>query len=456
MRYSFLILFVPLLALAQPNFQQQVQIASAGVAASVSGPLINADFDASNALSSWSVIRPTSGGLNDGWSNIGPNPGQLTITNLHSTDGDAGITYSATATATRNQWIQFDAVTQLSLAGDQIGPAFRIKDTTATPDMSWVGYVVNDDQALIQLITGGTWNKLITGYPGGFALANGHYFGMEALGPDSNCIVRIYDNGTTPLTYGTWGAPKQELYNQNLSNAVAGVTFGKYVGLWYGDGGARTKPADVVDNYTADDIGCIDYDKTANFTGTSDPLTASYTCDGSAKLLILGIVVGAGSARTGGAPTYNSVAMTQADSTRTGTETSTELWYLIDPTAGSSQTISVPNTGAATLWVKASSYLPPPGRSIAFDTATGNQTSGANPSVSITPTVNGALIYAVLGDGANAAPSAQSWNNINRTAHSTYSEDNQYNLLGQARASSATWTVATGSWGMCVAAFKVQ
>ena len=59
------------------------------------------------------------------------------------------------------------------------------------------------------------------------------------------------------------------------------------------------------------------FDNNLRFSGSNNPLTSDYTCGASAKLLVLGMVVGSlAQERSGGAPTYNGVALTQADQTR--------------------------------------------------------------------------------------------------------------------------------------------
>jgi hypothetical protein len=90
------------------------------------------------------------------------------------------------------------------------------------------------------------------------------------------------------------------------------------------------------------------FDTQLRFTGSSGPLTSPYTCGAGATVLVLGIVVGGATLRTGGAPTYNGITMTQADETTqyaTSPETSVEMWYFLDPPVSAEYTISVPNAG---------------------------------------------------------------------------------------------------------------
>ena len=57
------------------------------------------------------------------------------------------------------------------------------------------------------------------------------------------------------------------------------------------------------------------FDNNLRFVGNTSPLTAAYTCGADARLLVVGVTY-QGYLRGGGAPTYNGVALTQADETR--------------------------------------------------------------------------------------------------------------------------------------------
>lgn len=213
------------------------------------------------------------------------------------------------------------------------------------------------------------------------------------------------------------------------------------------------------------------FDTNLRFTGNSNPLTSTYTCGASAKLLVIGIVTKGSVQRSGGAPTYNSVALTQADETRqysTNPETSCELWYLLEPGVSSAYQISIPNPASLTLHVQASSYNVASGFTSALDVDGGNTGLSASPSVSVTPTVNGAVIVGVLGCGQDYAPTDQSGTELNAADNGLYSDNNQYALQAVAAAIATDWTTGVygggvygaglyggaDDWCMCVAAFK--
>jgi hypothetical protein len=198
------------------------------------------------------------------------------------------------------------------------------------------------------------------------------------------------------------------------------------------------------------------YDTKNRGTGNSNPQTLSYTCGSGATLLVLGIVTATTTARTGGAPTYNGVAMTQVDSTRTAAETNVEMWYLANPSTGSAYNISVPNSGALTLYLIASSYKAASGYTSALDVSNGDSNTGsANPSVAVTTKVNGDVVVDILGDGYYNAPSGNSPGTVlYSTDDGSYSDNAQYALQATAGLITLSWTVTSDDWAMVVGAFK--
>ncbi len=185
------------------------------------------------------------------------------------------------------------------------------------------------------------------------------------------------------------------------------------------------------------------FDANLRFTGSTNPLTSAYTCGANAKLLVLGIVTGGSVQRSGGTPTYNGVELTQADQTRqygTNPETSCELWYLLEPGVSSALQISIPNPTSLTLHVQASSYNVPSGFASVLDVEGGNTGLSADPSVSVTPTVNGAVIVGVLGNGLDYAPLDQSGTELNTTDNGLYSDANQFTLQAIAAEIATGWT----------------
>jgi len=200
------------------------------------------------------------------------------------------------------------------------------------------------------------------------------------------------------------------------------------------------------------------FDTHLRFTGSNNPLTQSYTCGAGATVLVLGIVVGGSVVRAGGAPTYNGVALTQADQTRyyaSSPETSCELWYLLSPPTGAAYTISVPNTGAKSLYVQASSYKAASGCTSVLDVANGGTGIAEIPYVTITTTSDGDVIVGVLGCGNDDPPFTQIGTNLNRTDNGTFSDSNQYKLQTTSGLFTISWVcVSSDDYCICVAAFK--
>jgi hypothetical protein len=199
-------------------------------------------------------------------------------------------------------------------------------------------------------------------------------------------------------------------------------------------------------------------DTNARITGSTSPLTASFDPGANAKLMVLGIVVGGSTARAGGAPTFNSVAMQQAGSRQTATETNVELWYLINP-ATTNQTVSIPNTGSLSLFCEVSTYkLPTGATAFAFDSGTIQQGTGvsANPSQTITLSQGGGhIVVQVLGDGLTSVPTDNSANLLRKTDDGNFTDSHQYNVQSSSPPTgvAVSWTIASDDWAMITAGF---
>ncbi|MBK9604042.1 MAG: S-layer homology domain-containing protein [Anaerolineales bacterium] len=197
------------------------------------------------------------------------------------------------------------------------------------------------------------------------------------------------------------------------------------------------------------------FDTSVRFTGNGNPLTQSYTVGSGGDLLVVSIVAGGNTARTGGAPTYNSIALTQADANRTANETVTEMWYLTNPPNGAAYNISIPNNGGLNLYATASSYFAQSGYTFALDVANGNTNgNSANPSVSVTTTANGDVIVGAMGNGGNAAPTGRSGTMLYENDNGFFSDNSQYFYQTTAGAYATSWTIGADDWGVVVAAFK--
>ena len=213
------------------------------------------------------------------------------------------------------------------------------------------------------------------------------------------------------------------------------------------------------------------FDTNLRFTGATNPLTSNYTPGSGASVLVLGIVTAGSVQRSGGAPTYNSVELTQADQTRAhgvNPETSCELWYLLRPSTGSALQISIPNPASLTLHVQASTYKAASGFTSDIDVEGGSSGTTASPTVELTPTMDGAVIVGVFGDGEDFTPTGQTGTELNTTDDGLYSDSNQFTLQTIAAAIETGWTTQTygagvygggvyngdDDWCLSVASFK--
>jgi hypothetical protein len=196
------------------------------------------------------------------------------------------------------------------------------------------------------------------------------------------------------------------------------------------------------------------YDTKDRGTGSANPQTLSYTCGSGTTLLVLGIVTAGATARTGGAPTYDGVAMTQVDSTQTATETNVEMWYLADPSTGAAYDISVPNSNTLTLYLIASSYKAASGYTSTLDVSNGTTGSAADPSLSVDTNADGDVVVDVLGHGYHKIPTGNNQTLLYSTDDGAYTDSAQYALQASAGLITLSWTANADDWAMIVGAFK--
>ena len=198
------------------------------------------------------------------------------------------------------------------------------------------------------------------------------------------------------------------------------------------------------------------FDAKARKTGTANPLLAPHTCGSGATLLVLSLVVGGATNRAGGTPSYNGINLTQVGITRkyaTSPETSCEMWYLANPSIGT-YNVSIPNSGALTLYAITSSYKAQAGYTSTLDVTIGTTGITANPTISIAPTVDGDALVDTMGNGYVNKPSANNQILLYSTDDGTYSDNAQYALQGTHGSIAFWWTVSADDWCMIVGAFK--
>jgi hypothetical protein len=195
------------------------------------------------------------------------------------------------------------------------------------------------------------------------------------------------------------------------------------------------------------------YSNSSQAVGTTNPRVLAYTCAAGVHLLVIGLGSRSG-ARTGGTPTYNGIAMTQAGTTATQTTVSSEIWYLLNPPTGVSYNISVPNTGALSVRIIASSYIPDENYIYALDVATQGVGTTANPSLSLTPSVNGCVIVDMMCNELNTADTARNQTLLFTTDEGVWNTAAMYALQPTAGLITFTHTIGADNWGMNLASFK--
>jgi len=186
---------------------------------------------------------------------------------------------------------------------------------------------------------------------------------------------------------------------------------------------------------------------------TNNPITLSHTTVTNTKLLVVGIITKTTTARTGGAPTFNGVTMTQVGSTVIGAaECTAELWYLSNPSIGT-YNVSVPNAGALTITVIASSYVDASVTGATLDVYNSTNVTGANPSLSVTTGANGEAIVDVFGSGYTSVGTGNQ-TLLYSTDEGVWSTHAQYALQANAGSITFTWTQPSDDVAFIVGAFK--
>lgn len=196
----------------------------------------------------------------------------------------------------------------------------------------------------------------------------------------------------------------------------------------------------------------------ARASSAANPITFSYAvAKGDTVIALLLKGVGA-TDRAGGAPTWGNYTFAQANSTQKAAaspEASAELWYLVNPFPGT-YTLTIPNTGAITCFYTIAVGRAKPGATSKFDGANGSNGTSTNPTPgAITPTLNGAILFAITAVGAQTwAPTAQAGTIIANTDDGVHGGGEQYLLQATAAAVTMNWTFATSDdWGAVAAAF---
>ncbi len=183
---------------------------------------------------------------------------------------------------------------------------------------------------------------------------------------------------------------------------------------------------------------------TALATTAANPITADYTCGANAKILIVMVLYAGNVQRTGGSPTYNNVALSQAESLAGVTEAVCELWYLQNPPTGSALPISIPNTNTVTAWVYVVSVNAAAGYVIGVDDTGITETTGESPLVTLVTSVANTFLVACVASGDNSfAPTGRTGTSLYEEDIATYGGAAQYHTTADIGSIDLVWTEST-------------
>jgi len=134
----------------------------------------------------------------------------------------------------------------------------------------------------------------------------------------------------------------------------------------------------------------------------TDPNTVNHTCAANTRVLVVVLFVNGITTRTGGAPTYNSLPLTDSGAgfvylSGSG-ECGVEIWYRLNPPTGSSYTVSVPNTNTVPFDISVMSFTATANSAAkdSYNSSTGDSTT---PSTNVVTNTNNCLMIGGLGSG---------------------------------------------------------
>lgn len=195
---------------------------------------------------------------------------------------------------------------------------------------------------------------------------------------------------------------------------------------------------------------------TTRASSAGNPITFSLVVPAAVGVVVL-MIKGVGATnRAGASPTWGASTFTIANSVQkaaTSPEASAELWYLLNP-APATATLTIPNTGAITIFYAVAAGVVPLGGGAFFEGANGGNATATNP----TP---GAVTQ---GGGIGFAHTAGGWTNFSTATTvgtAIFTADDgadggggQYILAPAVGSHTLSWTFGTSDdWGAVSAYF---
>ncbi len=197
----------------------------------------------------------------------------------------------------------------------------------------------------------------------------------------------------------------------------------------------------------------------ARASSAANPITLTQAVALGETVMVVMLKANGATDRAGGPLTWGEYTLTQANSTQkavTSPEASTELWYLLNPPAVS-RTLTIPNTGALTIFYQVAFGRASAGGKSQFNAAAGGNNTTTNPTPgAIASCLAGDIVFATVASGATTwAPSAQAGTVIQNTDDGAHGGGTQYALRGADGTFTLNWTFGTSDdWGAVAAAFS--
>lgn len=192
---------------------------------------------------------------------------------------------------------------------------------------------------------------------------------------------------------------------------------------------------------------------------TANPITVSQEVLSGETVFVLMLKVVGATNRAGGAPTWGDDTFTQANTTQkaaTSPEASCELWYLLNPLPGTA-TLTIPNTGALSIYYQVAMARAVSGGHSAFDGANGGNATSTNPTPgAVVTTQDGDVLFAITAGGwTNVSSATPAQTLISTNDDGAHGCGTQYALQATKGSITLNWTFGTSDdWGAVVAAFK--
>jgi hypothetical protein len=198
----------------------------------------------------------------------------------------------------------------------------------------------------------------------------------------------------------------------------------------------------------------------ARTSSAGNPIVVSIACVKLDSVLVVTIKGVGGTNRAGGALTWGSYTLTQANSTQkaaTNPEASAELWYLLNPIPATS-TLTIPNTAAITCLYTVVSGRVTAGGKATFLGANGGNSTSTNPTPGAIAMGDTGMLFAITAGGwLSWNPTPQAGTVIANTDDGSDGGGEQYKIQTTAATVTMDWTFGTSDdWGAVAAAFGEQ